>query len=196
MLSNPARVTDGVAAWRRLNLLFEWLPMAALVNDCILCVHGGIGEHVQSPEQIGSLQRPLRMGGADSQLMLDLLWSDPTASDAVTGVHVNSERGAPVVCYGPDRVASFLDENKLSLIVRAHECVLDGFQRFAGGRLITVFSATNYCNRWANAGALLLIGKDLELVPKMIYPLQVLESTHPHPSPHPSPHPNRPTLTP
>ena len=29
----------GVAAWRRLNLLFEWMPMAALVNNCILGVH-------------------------------------------------------------------------------------------------------------------------------------------------------------
>eukprot|EP00966_Prymnesium_polylepis_P001164 26456-Prymnesium_polylepis.1 len=35
--------------------------------------------------------------------------------------------------------------------------------RFAGGKLITVFSATNYCNKWANAGAILLIGKALEV---------------------------------
>jgi diadenosine tetraphosphatase ApaH/serine/threonine PP2A family protein phosphatase len=165
----------GVAAWRRLNLLFEWLPMGALINGCILGVHGGIGEHVRSPGQIARMQRPLRMGGAYASLLLDLLWSDPTSSDAVHGVHVNEERGAPVVCYGPDRVRSFLEENGLSLIVRAHECVMDGFQRFAGGRLVTVFSATNYCNRWANAGAILVIGKDLEITPKMIYPLDDLE---------------------
>ena len=117
-------------------------------------------------------------------LLLDLLWSDPTASDAVEGVHTNHERGHPVVCYGPDRVKSFLEANNLSLILRAHECVMDGFQRFAGGRLITVFSATNYCNRWANAGAILLVGKDLEIVPKMIYPLDDLEDAWidaPHP---------------
>ena len=36
---------------------------------------------------------------------------------------------------------------------------MDGFQRFAGGKLVTVFSATNYCNRWANAETLLLVGK-------------------------------------
>ena len=166
---------QGVAAWRRFNLLFEWMPMGALINGCILCVHGGIGRSVTSPEQIAQLPRPLRMGGPHSDLLLDLLWSDPTASDAVPGVHTNSERGSPVVCFGPDRVNSFLSTNNLSLIIRAHECVMDGFQRFASGRLITVFSATNYCNRWANAGALLLVGKDLEIVPKIIYPHEDLE---------------------
>jgi protein phosphatase len=166
---------EGIAAWRRLNLLFEWLPMGALINGCILGVHGGIGREVQSPRQISEMQRPLRMGGEYAQLLLDLLWSDPTSHDDVMGVHTNVERGSPVVVYGPDRVRSFLEQNGLQLIVRAHECVMDGFQRFAGGRLITVFSATNYCNRWANAGAILLIGKDLEITPKMIYPLDDLE---------------------
>ena len=166
---------SGVAAWRRVNLLFEWLPMAALINGVILGVHGGIGREVESPRQIAQMQRPLRMGGEHAQLLLDLLWSDPTSSDAVEGVHTNAERGHPVVCYGPDRVHSFLEANGLSMILRAHECVMDGFQRFAGGKLITVFSATNYCNRWSNAGAILLIGKDLEIVPKMIYPCEDLE---------------------
>ena len=149
--------------------------MGALINGCILGVHGGIGKHIEGPEQIAAMQRPLRMGGTHGSLLLDLLWSDPTSSDSVHGVHTNVERGHPVVCFGPDRVASFLERNGLSLIVRAHECVMDGFQRFAGGRLITIFSATNYCNRWGNAGAILQIGKDLEITPKSIYPLEDLE---------------------
>ena len=138
----------GVTVWRRLNLLFEWLPMAATINGCILCVHGGIGRSLQTLDEIRALQRPLRMGSAHAEVMLDLLWSDPTKSDEVEGVHLNFERGAPVVCFGPDRVNDFLKLNGLKLIVRGHECVMDGFQRFAGGKLVTVFSATNYCNRW------------------------------------------------
>ena len=38
------------------------------------------------------------------------------------------------------------------MIVRAHECVMDGFERFAQGHLITLFSATNYCGTANNAG--------------------------------------------
>jgi len=45
----------------------------------------------------------------------------------------------------PDRVMEFCNNNDLQLIVRAHECVMDGFERFAQGHLITLFSATNYC---------------------------------------------------
>ena len=29
---------------------------------------------------------------------------------------------------------------------------MDGFERFAGGQLITVFSATDYCGKHKNAG--------------------------------------------
>ena len=48
---------------------------------------------------------------------------------------------------------------------------MDGFERFAGGQLFTVFSATDYCGRHKNAGAMLVITKTFEIIPKMIYPL-------------------------
>lgn len=93
----------------------------------------------------------------------------------------------------------FCNNNDLQLIVRAHECVMDGFERFAQGHLITLFSATNYCGIflaliiyfvWSstcfrilvlglpfstgtanNAGAILVLGRDLVVVPKLIHPL-------------------------
>ena len=54
---------------------------------------------------------------------------------------------SPVGCVQPDRVMEFCKNNDLQLIVRAHECVMDGFERFAQGHLITLFSATNYCGK-------------------------------------------------
>ena len=47
--------------------------------------------------------------------------------------------------FGPDRVKEFLRASGLTCIIRAHQCVQDGFEVFASGHLITVFSATNYC---------------------------------------------------
>ena len=75
-----------------------------------------------------------------------------------------------IVKFGPDVVKTFLQTNKLLKIIRAHECVLDGFERFAGGDLITVFSATDYCGRHKNAGAVLIISKNHEICPKLIFP--------------------------
>nr|AFK45415.1 unknown [Lotus japonicus] len=48
---------------------------------------------------------------------------------------------------------------------------MDGFERFAQGQLITLFSATNYCGTANNAGAILVIGRGLVVVPKLIHPI-------------------------
>ncbi|CAN1331657.1 Serine/threonine-protein phosphatase BSL1 [Linum perenne] len=96
--------------------------------------------------------------------------SDPTENDSVEGLRPNA-RGPGLVTFGPDRVTDFCKKNKLQLIIRAHECVMDGFERFAQGQLITLFSATNYCGTANNAGAILVVGRGLVVVPKLIHPL-------------------------
>ncbi|KAJ7571101.1 hypothetical protein O6H91_01G148500 [Diphasiastrum complanatum] len=160
---------DGVWTWQRINQLFNWLPLAALIEDKIICMHGGIGRSINHVEQIENLQRPITME-AGSVILMDLLWSDPTENDSVEGLRPNA-RGPGLVTFGPDRVMEFCKSNNLQLIVRAHECVMDGFERFAQGHLITLFSATNYCGTANNAGAILVLGRDLVVVPKLIHPL-------------------------
>uniref|UniRef100_A0A7N0VI02 Serine/threonine-protein phosphatase n=1 Tax=Kalanchoe fedtschenkoi TaxID=63787 RepID=A0A7N0VI02_KALFE len=160
---------DGIWAWHRFNRLFNWLPLAALIEKKIICMHGGIGRSINHIEQIESLQRPISME-AGSIVLMDLLWSDPTENDGVEGLRPNA-RGPGLVTFGPDRVMEFCNNNDLQLIVRAHECVMDGFERFAQGHLITLFSATNYCGTANNAGAILVLGRDLVVVPKLIHPI-------------------------
>ncbi|KAJ6895291.1 serine/threonine-protein phosphatase BSL3 isoform X2 [Populus alba x Populus x berolinensis] len=160
---------DGIWVWHRINRLFNWLPLAALIEKKIICMHGGIGRSINHVEQIESLQRPITME-AGSIVLMDLLWSDPTENDSVEGLRPNA-RGPGLVTFGPDRVMEFCNNNDLQLIVRAHECVMDGFERFAQGHLITLFSATNYCGTANNAGAILVLGRDLVVVPKLIHPL-------------------------
>ncbi|KAF8109799.1 hypothetical protein N665_0091s0028 [Sinapis alba] len=160
---------DGIWVWHRINRLFNWLPLAALIEKKIICMHGGIGRSINHVEQIENIQRPITME-AGSIVLMDLLWSDPTENDSVEGLRPNA-RGPGLVTFGPDRVMEFCNNNDLQLIVRAHECVMDGFERFAQGHLITLFSATNYCGTANNAGAILVLGRDLVVVPKLIHPL-------------------------
>ncbi|CAN0919985.1 Serine/threonine-protein phosphatase BSL1 [Linum grandiflorum] len=161
--------SDGIWAWTRFNQLFNYLPLAALIEKKIICMHGGIGRSITSVEQIEKLERPITMD-AGSIILMDLLWSDPTENDSVEGLRPNA-RGPGLVTFGPDRVTDFCKKNKLQLIIRAHECVMDGFERFAQGQLITLFSATNYCGTANNAGAILVVGRGLVVVPKLIHPL-------------------------
>ncbi|XP_019436169.1 PREDICTED: serine/threonine-protein phosphatase BSL3-like isoform X2 [Lupinus angustifolius] len=173
---------DGIWTWHRINRLFNWLPLAALIEKKIICMHGGIGRSINHVEQIENIQRPIPME-AGSIVLMDLLWSDPTENDSVEGLRPNA-RGPGLVTFGPDRVMEFCNNNDLQLIVRAHECVMDGFERFAQGHLITLFSATNYCGTANNAGAILVLGRDLVVVPKLIHPLPPASSPETSPERH------------
>nr|VDD44527.1 unnamed protein product [Brassica oleracea] len=162
---------DGNRAFKLINDFFSHLPLAALIEKKIFCVHGGIGSSVFTMKQITNIKRPVDMDCEyNYKVVKDLLWSDPTAHDSILGIGVN-ERGPHVVSFGPDRVNAFCERNDIDMIIRGHECVLDGFERFAQGKLITVFSATNYCGKFKNAGAILVIARNLDVVPKLIHPL-------------------------
>jgi protein phosphatase len=166
------------SAFYVLNEFFEYLPLAAVIEDQILCLHGGIGANVKKISDIENIPRPLEViheaSTRTQQIAMDILWSDPTDNDDELGIQPNVQRDSNnfgnIVKYGPDVVKNFLQSNNLSYIIRAHECVLDGFERFAGGTLITLFSATDYCRRHNNAGALLIIKNNFEMVPHLIYP--------------------------
>ncbi|XP_047307706.1 serine/threonine-protein phosphatase BSL3-like [Impatiens glandulifera] len=174
---------DGIWTWHRINRLFNWLPLSALIEKKIICMHGGIGRSINHVEQIENIQRPITME-AGSIVLMDLLWSDPTENDSVEGLRPNA-RGPGLVTFGPDRVMEFCNNNDLQLIIRAHECVMDGFERFAQGHLITLFSATNYCGTANNAGAILVLGRDLVVVPKLIHPIPpAIRSTETSPEQH------------
>ncbi|KAL6327514.1 hypothetical protein AAG906_021598 [Vitis piasezkii] len=89
---------DGIWAWHRFNRLFNWLPLAALIEKKIICMHGGIGRSINHVEQIENLQRPVAME-AGSVVLMDLLWSDPTENDSVEGLRPNA-RGPGLVSFG------------------------------------------------------------------------------------------------
>ena len=169
---------DNPILFNAFNDFFDRLPLAAIVNDSVLCIHGGIGSSISSISDIESIRRPLEVihevTNIDQQLVVDILWSDPTDSDIENGIQPNVTRDPTgvgnIVKFGPDRVNEFLKNNNLSMILRAHECVMDGFERFAGGKLITVFSATDYCGKHKNAGAILFLTNRFEIKPYLIYP--------------------------
>lgn len=169
-----------------INNVFEYLPCGAVIDGKVLCIHGGIGGSVDTVADIAALPRPLKVSQTPStaleQRVTDLLWSDPTDSDTMPGITQNQTRdpdgSGRIVKFGPDRVDQFLNRNSpLQLIIRAHECVMDGFERFASGKLITVFSATDYCGHHKNAGALLFVKRDLTIVPKLIFPIDRTSGT-------------------
>ena len=162
---------DGARLWEMCNTLFDHLPLAARVEGKILVLHGGLGATLTRVEQLQAVPRPIYDGRSDEeplgQLLRDVLWSDPTASDTVMGLH-DSPRGAGIALFGPDRVRAFCRDNGVDVVVRSHQVVDAGYEFFADKQLITVFSATDYCGQHRNDGAILEIDRDLVITPKLV----------------------------
>ena len=144
-----------IKLWKVFSDVFNCLPVSAVIDGKILCMHGGLSPEMESLEQIANLRRPSDV--PDVGLMCDLLWSDPDTS--VNGWAEN-DRGVSFV-FGADVVAAFLERHDLDLIVRAHQVVEDGYEFFAGRRLVTLFSAPNYCGEFDNAGGMITVSEDL-----------------------------------
>lgn len=64
-------------AWREVTDAFNHLPLAALIGEKIFCVHGGISPRLDSLEQINEIKRPAVIQHEISELLTDLVWSDP-----------------------------------------------------------------------------------------------------------------------
>jgi diadenosine tetraphosphatase ApaH/serine/threonine PP2A family protein phosphatase len=142
--------------------VFEWLPLAALVADRILVVHGGVGDGSWRLEDLAAgVPRPLSDLRVAPAWVVQALWSDPSDSDADMrrGVHM-SPRGGISVEFGPDVTDRFCEGNGIDLVVRSHQYVRRGYKYMHAGRLVTLFSARNYFGREENDAALLLVARD------------------------------------
>jgi serine/threonine-protein phosphatase 5 len=129
--------------------LFCSLPLGHVLKKKVLVVHGGLfsqdGVTLDMIKGENRFREPPEKG-----IMCELLWSDPTK---LPGRHP-SKRGVGV-SFGPDVAKKFLDSNGLEILVRSHEVKNEGYEEEADGRVITIFSAPNYCDQMGNKGALI-----------------------------------------
>merc|ERR1712238_335139 len=122
-----------VKMWKQFCNTFNCLPCCAVIDDKIICMHGGLSPELSQMEQIANLSRPCDV--PDTGLLCDILWSDPDPS--ITGWGEN-DRGVSFT-FGGDVVRQFLRRREL----------------------VTVFSAPNYCGEFDNAGAMMTVDDTL-----------------------------------
>lgn len=104
--------------------------------------------------------------------MCDLLWSDP---DDRCGWGI-SPRGAGYT-FGQDISEAFNHNNGLTLVARAHQLVMEGYNWSQDRNVVTIFSGTlsrglscvlltraapNYCYRCGNQAAIMEIDEHLK----------------------------------
>ena len=110
-----------IRLWKTFTDCFNCLPVAALIDEKILCMHGGLSPDLKNLDQIKKIARPTDV--PDAGLLCDLLWADPDKD--VTGWGDN-DRGVSFT-FGPDTVGEFLQKHDLDLICRAHQVRKEGY---------------------------------------------------------------------
>ncbi|KAG5366079.1 Serine/threonine-protein phosphatase PP-Z1 [Yarrowia sp. B02] len=141
--------------WKSFVDTFNTLPIAATIGGKIFCVHGGLSPYLNSMDDIRKITRPTNV--PDVGLLSDLLWSDPERSIMEWS---ENDRGVSY-CFGRSVVNKFCTKFKFDLVCRAHMVVQDGYEFFNKRKLVTVFSAPNYCGEFDNWGAVMCVSKQL-----------------------------------
>lgn len=155
------RKFGNATVWRYCCELFDYMSLAAIIDDRLFAVHGGISPAVTlGLDPLRSLDRKREV--PHEGVMCDLLWSDPEEV-ADWGV---SPRGAGFL-FGKSITEQFLASNGLSMIARAHQLVMDGYKMMFDDKLVTIWSAPNYCYRCGNVASVMAVGSDLSYAFKM-----------------------------
>lgn len=141
----------------KFNSVFQYMPLAAILNKKIFCVHGGISPTLQSIQQISKIKRPLE--NYEGEYVADLVWSDPTKE---VKNYDESKRGLGVQ-FGVSALKQFLEKFHFEKVLRAHQCVFQGISIFGDGLLYTVFSSSNYAEENNNSCGLLFLKPSLRI---------------------------------
>lgn len=160
-----------MAIYDKIMASMDFLPLCSVINKSFFCVHGGLSPDVTSTSEILALDRFQETPREGP--FCDLLWSDPFEDGEGTGGESDSEEDGSTswfgynetrqcsYIFGVEAVKHFLAENKLTSVIRAHEAQVDGYKMHMINettgipRVITIFSAPNYCDVYKNKAACL-----------------------------------------
>ncbi|XP_010131766.1 PREDICTED: serine/threonine-protein phosphatase with EF-hands 1-like, partial [Buceros rhinoceros silvestris] len=157
--------------------IFSWLPLATIIDSKVLILHGGISDttdldflNTLERNKLKSLMRPPKsvsdrhdqVKEREWKQIFDILWSDPRSQNGCTP---NKRRGGG--CYfGPDVTAKLFKRYNLKMLIRSHEFKPEGYEISHDGKVITIFSASNYYEEGSNRGAYIKLNP--ELIPRFV----------------------------
>jgi protein phosphatase len=157
-------VRHSKSIFNKLNEVFEYLSLACLIGKKVLCVPSGIGEHIKNISDLKNISKPIKVNHGESssinnKMVLDLLWSDPVQDLNENENQLNEQRSyiakGSIIKFGIDRIKSFMNNNAIDVLIRSHEPVKEGVEKFGETNLYTVFSCSDYGGTHKNYAALL-----------------------------------------
>ena len=141
--------------WKLFNEIFDLMPLCAVIDKNIFCVHGGLSPLITTVDQIRLINRKGEI--PHEGVICDLLWSDPTDENETW---VFNSRGCGWM-FGYKVVNEFNQINGVELICRAHQLAGEGIKYwFKDKNLVTIWSCPNYCYRCGNKAGIIKLDKN------------------------------------
>ncbi|CAH8840274.1 unnamed protein product [Trichobilharzia szidati] len=149
--------------WKSAMNTFDCLPVAAIIDDTIFCVHSGlipciqysnIASKIQLRDYLGDIiRRPVAI--PDNFLLTHLTWSEPLENS--TGWQWNP-------CglgqwYGEDVIDEFCQRFNFQQIIRSHDLFHSGYEFSANEKMLSICTAVNLMNTIKNYGAIVKLCK-------------------------------------
>lgn len=135
-------------AWDTLMDAFDTLPLAALIGNQFFCCSGGLDKSIKV-NQINEYNRfqEVPAGSEWSALVSAIPSEDAQDVKPIEGSH------RPGVYFPRSVVEKFLQENGLTAIIRSKQLCMNGHTQLFDGKVITVWSAPNFCGWIQNAAS-------------------------------------------
>lgn len=151
------------SVYNHVNEVFSYLPLAAVLDGNIFCVHGGLDPNLNTVQQIARISRPIVKDNL-SPMVEGMLWSDPSP----IGLMYNEGNRGVGYIFGFMAIQEFFDQSGMKMIIRAHEKQQNGLSTM-NNTCITVFSSSGYHDK--NQGAILLYKSPFEMLPVKYDPI-------------------------
>jgi serine/threonine-protein phosphatase PP1 catalytic subunit len=147
--------------------IYNVLPICALVNNSVLCLHGGIPQDFDILKKFkGQKCKNFHtVFNKNTQGIYQIMWNDP--KPGLQGFS-DSFRGPGIKFFGSKAFEDFMKYNNLRYLIRAHECFPEGYRWFFKDRLLSIFSSANYRGVYSPNPASYAIIRSNEVIPKLL----------------------------
>ena len=139
--------------WKMFISAFNMMPCAAIIDEKIFCCHGGI-PMIESLDEINEIKRPCPI--PERGLLCDIVWADPDEDIKYYG---ESDRGISYT-FGEKAINDFLKRFDFNVVCRAHQFTEYGYNFNFGRKVVTVFSAPDYCGE-KNKASIMKVDENL-----------------------------------
>ncbi|MFX1312027.1 MAG: metallophosphoesterase [Promethearchaeota archaeon] len=147
--------------------VYDVLPICALINNTILCLHGGIPQDTEILKKLKGYKTKnlIKIFNSISNAIFQIMWNDPKSE--LKGFS-NSFRGSGIYLFGEDAFNNFMRTNDLEYLIRAHECFPEGYRWFFNKKLLSIFSSANYRGFYSPNPASYAVIRKNKIIPKII----------------------------